>query len=44
VESITCRWCGPVGRVQEFEGDDGEDAAVVGAGPDGVAGGTVADA
>jgi len=22
VESVTCRWCGPVGRVQEFDDDD----------------------
>ncbi len=21
VESVTCRWCGPVGRVQEFDDD-----------------------
>jgi len=25
VESVTCRWCGPVGRVQEF--DDVDEAA-----------------
>jgi glycine betaine/choline ABC-type transport system substrate-binding protein len=22
VESVTCRWCGPVGRVQEFDDAD----------------------
>lgn len=22
VESVTCRWCGPVGRVQEFDDQD----------------------
>lgn len=22
IETITCRWCGPVGRVQEFDEDE----------------------